>query len=743
MTTAVFSDALGYAFTYKTIGNAATIVSIDNAQAKDKTSLTVPSRVGAVLVTQLIAPIPAAVKTLRLSYGLVVLSAASPGCALTSVILDPAMTKVIAANYQSLPVAPGCHLSVGVGVASLVPTASLANFTGTLSIPAGLLIAPGAFRSCAFSGLSIVRGTYSSTIGNCQQLPFASACSLVIGEGITAISADAFKNCIRLAGSVIIPTTVVSIGRCAFYGCSGLTGALVLPKGLTANSTLSIPEYAFYGCSGFTKLELSENITSIGQYAFHGCSGLAGELVLPKGRTATSTFAVPAYAFYGCSGLTRLLLSENVTSIGPYAFYGCSGLVGELVLPKGRTDKSTLAIPAYAFYGCSGLTSLMLSENVTSIDQYAFAGCSGLKGDVVIPTRVWNIGDGTFSGCSGLTRCVIPRGASVIGSSAFQGCSGLIGEPMLRGIMSIGANAFAGCSGFSGLGSMETALITKIPDGAFSGCTNLTGDLRIPNSVTSIGRDAFYGCGKLSGDLVIPSSVRTIGDRAFAGCSVLGSSLLLSRSLISIGASAFAGCAGFTNDLLVPSLVEFVGLDAFRNCGLTRLLAPDTLKVDESGNWLTSVTPTGTDTIQLIDSVRIPVEKYTTKLTVKMEDLQKNPSCYNNSSRSHLEIVTGLPMTPNTFKGCQFNKVTIRPGATTSIGEREFANLSVSLVANCALTVEAGIESIRSNAFLNCANFGGVLRVKNAARITIHASSVAGCNFSGISTNGAVEYTLK
>ena len=751
MTTSAFSDAFGYAYTYKTIGNTATITSIDNSKVKDKTSLAVPSRVGAVVITQLIAPIPPAVKTLRLSYGLMVASGVS-GCALTSVIFDAAVTKVIAANYQSLPVAPGCHLSIGVGLMMVAGT-SLANFTGTLTIPAGSLIAPDAFKSCAFSGLYIVKGT-SSIVGMFHQLPFASACTLAIGEGITAISAGAFKNCSRLVGSLIIPTTVVSIGSNAFYGCSGLTGALVLPKGLTANATFSIPEYAFYGCSGLTRLELAENITSIGPYAFYGCSGLAGELVLPKGRTANATFSIPAYAFYGCSGLTRLVLAENITSIGPYAFYGCSGLTGELVLPKGRTATSTFSIPAYAFYGCSGLTRLVLAENVTSIDKYAFAGCSGLKGDFVVPSKVWSIADGAFEGCSGLTRIVLPSGVSVIGTDAFQGCSGLNGDVMLSGaIRSIGANAFRDCSGFSSLGALEATLITHVPNGAFSGCVNLTGVLRLPKSVTSIGSNAFHGCRKLSGDLVIPSSVHTIGDGAFLGGATLGPGLVLPPSLRSIGAIAFAGCVGFSNNLAIfnnnltiPSLVASIGLDAFKNCGFQRLRAPDTLEVSESGIWTVSTTPTGPDTIELTDSVRIPVEKYATTLTVTLQELQANPASYQNSSRSHLDIVTGAPLRPDTFKGCRFNQVTVSPavgGVQASIGEREFVNLSSSLVANCSLLIKGGIVSIGANAFMGCANFGGILKVRNAARITIDASAVSGCNFTGISTDAAVEYVLK
>ena len=85
------------------------------------------------------------------------------------------------------------------------------------------------------------------------------------------------------------------------------------------------------------------------------------------------------------------------------------------------------------------------------------------------------------------------------------------------------------------------APITKIPMNAFRK-KKLTGNLVIPNSITTIEKSAFYGCTGLSGNLTIPNSVTTIGNFAFSYCT------------------------GFTGDLSLPKSLEVVGSRSFEFC---------------------------------------------------------------------------------------------------------------------------------------------------------------------------------
>lgn len=53
----------------------------------------------------------------------------------------------------------------------------------------------------------------------------------------------------------------------------------------------------------------------------------------------------------------------------------------------------------------------------------------------------------------------------------------------------------------------------------FDGCSEFTGDLKIPNSVVSIGIACFNGCSGFNGVLDLPSSVTTIGNSCFTFCT--------------------------------------------------------------------------------------------------------------------------------------------------------------------------------------------------------------------------------
>ena len=490
----------------------------------------------------------------------------------------------------------GCYGLTSVTIPNSVTNIGLSAFRGcsgltSVTIPGSVKdIGGSVFEGCiGLESVTILDGV--TTIGDSTFHYCNGLTSVTIPNSVTTIGSCAFDGCRGLT-SVTIPDSVTSIWVGAFYGCSGLT-SVTIPDSVT-----SIGSSAFSGCSGLTSVTIPGSVTSIGSSAFSGCSGLTS-VTIPDGVTY-----IGYGAFYGCSGLTSVTIPDGVTNIGESAFSGCSGLteitvdtanpayksVNGLLLSKdgkklirGLNGNVTIpygvtSIGEGAFSGCSGLTSVTIPDGMTNIANYAFSGCSGLT-SVTIPDGVTDIGYGAFYGCRGLTSVTIPDGVTNIANYAFSGCSGLLsmsvgsGNPVYKSVNGLllskdGKTLMQGVNGD-----------VKIPDGvtsigssAFEDCSGLT-SVTIPNSVTSIGYDAFRGCSGLT-SVTIPDGVTSIGEWAFEDCSGL-TSVTIPDGVTSIGYGAFEGCSGLTS-VTIPNNVTSIGREAFAGCSsLTSVTIPD------------------------------------------------------------------------------------------------------------------------------------------------------------------------
>ena len=262
--------------------------------------------------------------------------------------------------------------------------------------------------------------------------------------------------------------------------------------------------------------------------------------------------SIGEWAFSGCTGLSSITIPNNVTSISRSAFSSCSGL---------STVEFHCTEIGSCFSGLKSINKIVIGDEVTSIGKLAFSSCSGLT-SVIIPNSVTSIGESAFSSCSGLTSVIIPNSVTSIGESAFSGCSGLTSVIISNSVTSIGESAFKDCSGLT--------------------------YVKIPNSVTSIGKAAFSGCSGLN-SITISNNLSSINQKTFEGCSGL-TSVTIPNSMTSIGGQAFYGCSGL-NTVIIGSGVTSIASDAFL-WGYTVIGMPVLIPIKKT-IWLTNTPPSG------------------------------------------------------------------------------------------------------------------------------------------------------
>ncbi len=424
------------------------------------------------------------------------------------------------------------------------------------------------------------------------------------GKPVTKIAANAFKG-LKGLKNLTIHRNVTEIGDGFIDGCDGLesvsvvadntayassngilykqNGAIlwVSPSVGTTHSSgdvripsgvNSIPSGMFSN-RNIWNLVIPESVTEIGDGAFDGCPIELAEIpvnAIPyilndalRSVNITSGTALPEEAFKDCTTLEHVWFPDTLAEIGARAFENCTSLKSVTITAK------ITEIGNGAFNGCNNIESVTVEEKNT-----AFVAQNGIlynaamtkillvtnavKGEIVIPDGMTEIGAGMFANNVNITGVEIPDSVISIGSGAFDGCAALT-----EITVSSGNTAFTSQNGI--LYNKDKTQIVFIPQG-------VTGEVVIPNGVTKIAARAFYGCKGIT-KITLPESVTEIGEYAFYGCSAL-TEINLPDGVTKIGNSAFRGCNQITS-VVIPSDVTEIANSAFRGCSsLTSITLP-------------------------------------------------------------------------------------------------------------------------------------------------------------------------
>ena len=492
-----------------------------------------------------------------------------------------------------------------------------------------------------------------------------------------------------------------------------------IPSSVTYNgikySVTGIGYEAFYSrCDSIVAIILPNTITHIGTYAFERLRGLTF-INIPNSVTS-----IGWGAFSGCRGLTSINIPNSVISIGGSAFRWCSNLKS-ITLPSGITE-----IEHSTFDGCGSLTTVVIPNNVKSIEYEAFYNCTSLQ-DITIPNSVTSIGDRAFGNCTSLQDITIPNSVTSIGKNAFLNVHNIIyygtatGAPWGAKYMnayevgdfiysSSNRDTLLACS-TSATGNITIPnTVTTIEDNAFLGCSNIT-SVTIPSTVINIGDSAFLECPNLtkvelhSNDIVsknhttsslinifgsqvqefvIGDEITSIGDYAFSNFNNL-KTINIPDSVTSIGGNAFGGCVGLTS-ISIPKAMTTIKDNAFNGCSnITSVTIPSTV-------------------INIGDSAFLECPNLT-KVELHSNDIvSKNhttSSLINIFGSQVQEFVIGDEITSiGDYAFSNFNNLkTINiPDSVTSIGGNAFGGC----VGLTSISIPKAMTLIGKDAFLNC-----------------------------------------
>ncbi len=223
--------------------------------------------------------------------------------------------------------------------------------------------------------------------------------SITIPEGVTFIGDVAFVDC-PLYAEIKFPSTLKRIGISAFQ-YSKLSGEVHLPEGIEY-----VGDGAFAGTKVEGSLHLPSSLKTVGGGAFG--AGFTGTLVIPQGVEFTGG------AFEGAQ-FSHVEIPEGLKVIHGFMFKSVP-LQGELLLPSTVTE-----LGSFSFYE-SKITSVVLPDNLKSLEGGSFAECSRLEGVIEIPRGIKVLNEAVFCGCTMLDGVRLHKDVVYIAKRAFERC---------------------------------------------------------------------------------------------------------------------------------------------------------------------------------------------------------------------------------------------------------------------------------------------------------------------------------
>ncbi len=482
----------------------------------------------------------------------------------------------------------------------------------------------------------------------------------------------------------------------------------VVPSGtLAGRKVVEIADAAFNRNTTITSVDMSDatNLKTIGLSAFQGTTNLKGDLVIPNSVTT-----IGLNAFFQAQFDGTLTLGTGLTTIGVSAFRDIN-FTGNLVIPANVTNIGNRAL-ALATGSSYDSVTFEHTSSVPTLGSTVFHSMSALMPIYVKNTAMYNAvkanaGGGTVQYADG-NLVYLPNAAGngyVVKGLNLTPASTAVNVPAMfdsKPVTEIGAQAFLSNETITSVDLSKATNLLIIGTNAFTAAKNVTGNLVIPNSVTTIRAYAFNGTG-FDGTFTLGSGLATIGDYAFYGVKFTGN-LVIPASVTSIGKNVF-GDVTFTSVTFEHTTAPTLGTDVFKSLPTANPIYVKNMAVYSAVNSYK-----GGGTVYATDNkLRYVADAAKTGWVVK-------------------DIYPGATVT-NLVIGATFASSPITEIATNAFKDNK-------TITSLVLSNAINLESIGDNTFRLASNLKGDLVIPNSLT-TIGAQAFYGSGLDGTLTLGS------
>lgn len=298
-----------------------------------------------------------------------------------------------------------------------------------------------------------------------------------------------------------------------------------------------------------------------------------------------------------------------------------------------------------------------------------------------------------------------PYTVTAIGYSAFGSLSTPINVSSVfipATVLSIGDSAFIYCDALTTVTFAENSQLKSIERAAFWGSEHVHPrfkEIKIPDSVETIGNGAFYECRDLE-RIALPSALQTLSSVTFYNCTAL-SEVTFPASLKTIESSAFSGCRNLS-EVKLPASLTAIQSSVFHLC-----INLKTVSYDGSLEQWSRIT--ADNDVLGYSSPSLVTDDYTAQfILVKNDFLDPPPKTVTITKYTGTESTVILPSTINSWP-------------VTKIGEDAFQdNTTITSV-----TIPDSVTEIGSNAFADCTNLTSVHYEGDWSNLTIQSGNPA------------------